>query len=228
MTILCATLQSLGKQMQDVPSLVNECRKALRLKVSQDRKTTGVWKSDSQDVKSIPPTTENWLRKHYKYSKKNYKSTEDKHETNHINNKCNDMNMNTRKMHNIWAWTQARTLSHFDVGVTCTSWLQFWVPSYHPCTCASLLEFTSLTLYFDLSFTVLFHFSFLMHFEQHTELDNLIAMQKPAHLREQGESRRLRRLRLLLRLWAQLHGLQRAQRPLQVPSPTLPRHRTRT
>ena len=38
-------------------------------------------------VKSIPPTTENWLRKLYKYSKKNYKSTEDKHETNHINNK---------------------------------------------------------------------------------------------------------------------------------------------
>ena len=32
---------------------------------------------------------------------KNYKSTEDKHETNHINNKYNDMNMNTRKMHNI-------------------------------------------------------------------------------------------------------------------------------
>ena len=49
-------------------------------------------------VKSIPPTTENWLRKLYQYSKKNYKSTEDKHETNHINNKCNDMN--TRKMHN--------------------------------------------------------------------------------------------------------------------------------
>ena len=51
-------------------------------------------------VKSILPTTENWLRKRYKYSKKNDKSTEDKHETNHINNKCNDMNMNTRKMHN--------------------------------------------------------------------------------------------------------------------------------
>ena len=49
---------------------------------------------------SIPPTTENWLRKRYKYSMKNDKSTEDKHETNHINNKCNDMNMNTRKMHN--------------------------------------------------------------------------------------------------------------------------------
>ena len=35
------------------------------------------------------------------YSKKNYKSTEDKHETNHINNKYNDTNMNTRKMHNL-------------------------------------------------------------------------------------------------------------------------------
>ena len=29
----------------------------------------------------------------------NNTSTEDKHETNHINNKCIDMNMNTRIMH---------------------------------------------------------------------------------------------------------------------------------
>ena len=56
--------------------------------------------SPTEGVKSISPTTENWLRKLYKYSKKNYKSTEDKHETNHINNKDNDTNMNTRKMHN--------------------------------------------------------------------------------------------------------------------------------
>ena len=47
-----------------------------------------------------PPTTENWLRKQYTYSKKNYRSTEDKHERNHINNKYNDTNINTRKMHN--------------------------------------------------------------------------------------------------------------------------------
>ena len=33
------------------------------------------------------------------------------------------------------------------------------------------------TLYFDLSFTILFHFFLLMHLEQHTELDNLITMQ---------------------------------------------------
>ena len=51
-------------------------------------------------VKSIPPTTENWLRKLYIYSMNNDTSTEDKHETNHINNKYNDMNMNTRNMHN--------------------------------------------------------------------------------------------------------------------------------
>ena len=49
-------------------------------------------------VKSIPHT-ENWLRKRYNYSMNNDKSTEDKHETNLFNNKCNDMNMNTRKMH---------------------------------------------------------------------------------------------------------------------------------
>ena len=50
-------------------------------------------------------------------------------------------------------------------------------PSCHPCTCASLLEFTSLILYFDLSFIILSLFFPLMHFEQHTEFDNLIAMQ---------------------------------------------------
>ena len=33
------------------------------------------------------------------------------------------------------------------------------------------------TFYFDLSFTILSHFSLLVHFEQHTELDNLITMQ---------------------------------------------------
>ena len=49
-------------------------------------------------VKCIPPTTENWLRKRYNYSVNNDTSTEDKHETNHIN-KYNDMNMNSRKMH---------------------------------------------------------------------------------------------------------------------------------
>ena len=57
--------------------------------------------SSTLGVKSIPPTTENWLRKLYTYSKKNYMSTEDKHDTNHINNKYNDTNMNTRKMHNL-------------------------------------------------------------------------------------------------------------------------------
>ena len=49
--------------------------------------------------KEYTPTTENWLRKRYNYSLNNDTSTEVKHETNHINNKCNDMNMNTRKMH---------------------------------------------------------------------------------------------------------------------------------
>ena len=52
-------------------------------------------------VKSIPPTTENWLRKLYEYSMNNNTSTEDKHETNHINSKCNDTNTDTRKLHNM-------------------------------------------------------------------------------------------------------------------------------
>ena len=52
-------------------------------------------------VKSFPPTTENWLRKLYVYSMNNNTSTEDKHETNHINNKYNDTNTDTRKLHNL-------------------------------------------------------------------------------------------------------------------------------
>ena len=52
-------------------------------------------------VNSIPLTTENWLRKLYIYSLNNNTSNEDKHETNHINNKYNDTNTHTRKLHNL-------------------------------------------------------------------------------------------------------------------------------
>ena len=55
--------------------------------------------TEFKHVKSKLFTTENWQRKRCKHSMQNDKSTEDKHETNHINNNCNDMNMNTRKMH---------------------------------------------------------------------------------------------------------------------------------
>ena len=87
-----------------------------------------------------------------------------------------------------WTWTRARCTSPEHkrkrapchtlwCWVTCTSWLKFWVASCHPCTCASLSDLTSLIIYFDLSFTILSLFFPFMHFEQHTELDNLIAMQ---------------------------------------------------
>ena len=61
----------------------------------------------TEGVKRILPTTENWQRKLCTYSKKNYTSTEDKHETNHINSKYNDTNNDTRKMHNTWACTES-------------------------------------------------------------------------------------------------------------------------
>ena len=67
-----------------------------------------------------------------------------------------------------------------DVCVTCTSWLKVFL-SLISSTFIVIHERFSLssfsTLYFDLSFTILFHFFLLMHFEQHTELDNLITMQ---------------------------------------------------
>ena len=51
--------------------------------------------------------------------------------------------------------------------------------SFHPHTIHERLSLTSPSslFYFDLTFPVLFHFSILMHPEQHTDLDNLITMQ---------------------------------------------------
>ena len=61
-------------------------------------KTSGKPKNTSENVKSIPPNTEKWLRKRYDENYNNDTSNETKRETNYsINNKCNDMN--TRNMH---------------------------------------------------------------------------------------------------------------------------------
>ena len=48
---------------------------------------------NSRSVKSIPPNTENWLRKLYDKNYNNDTSNEDKHETNY------SMNNDTRNMH---------------------------------------------------------------------------------------------------------------------------------
>ena len=71
----------------------------------------------------------------------------------------------------------AHLVTLFDVGSHAPHGSSLSLVTCHPCTCASLLEFTSLFFYFDLSFTILSLFFPLMHFEQHTELDNLIVMQ---------------------------------------------------
>ena len=98
-----------------------------------------------------------------------------RYETNHINNKCN--NMNTRKMHITWAWSQARTLSHSFMSCHMHLVAQVWVSSHVIHVHVRLFEFSSPIFYFDMSFTVLSFFFPLLHFELHTELDNLIAMQ---------------------------------------------------
>ena len=130
-------------------------------------------------VKSTSPKTENRLRKLCTYSMNNNTSDEDKHDTNYINNKYT--NTYTRMLHNLWALHLERavslhllmSVSHAPHGSRC-SWVSFH-PHGHPCVFLSDLTF--LPFYFDLTFTVLFHFSFLMHPEQHTEVDNLITMQ---------------------------------------------------
>ena len=70
----------------------------------------------------------------------------------------------------------AHLVTLFDVGSHAPRGSSLSLITCHPCACASLLEFTSL-FFFDLSFTVLSFFFPLLHFELHTELDNLIAMQ---------------------------------------------------
>ena len=60
--------------------------------------------SSSESVKSVPPSTEDGLRNDTNTARKITRAlTEDKHETNHINNKYNNTNIDTRKMHNTWA-----------------------------------------------------------------------------------------------------------------------------
>ena len=92
---------NLRKSVNGLFYLWNESQNEFGAKVTENSVTANAVYCHRQGcVKSIPPTTENWLRKRYNYSVNNDTSTEDKHETNHINNKYNDMNMNTRKMHN--------------------------------------------------------------------------------------------------------------------------------
>ena len=56
----------------------------------------------------------------------------------------------------------------------------------HPCSCAFLLEFDFLLFDFDLSFPVFFFPFHVLHFELHTELDNLIAMQNLRYSANKG------------------------------------------
>ena len=60
--------------------------------------------------------------------------------------------------------------------------------------------FTYLPFYFNLSFTVFFHSSVLMHPDLHTDLDNLDSVENNLPPLRQGEQRHLRRHRLPHRL----------------------------
>ena len=160
---------------------IESCRQAKKQPPEQDKKNLSesfLVVTAQVFVKSIPPTTENWLRKHYKYSMKNDKSTEDKHETNHINNKYNDTYTDTRKMHNTWAWTQARTLSHSLMLGHMHLVAQVLSPVMSSMyMCVSPWAHLSHPLLRSVPSPSSPFFFPLMHFEQHTELDNLIAMQ---------------------------------------------------
>ena len=155
-----------------VPTASGDCKQEIPEWPQPFHGGTGIrWFGSS--VKSIPPNTEKWLRKLYDKNYNNDTSNEDKHETNY------SMNKDTRNMHITWACTEsAQSLSHFVHLVShAPHGSSLSLVTCHPCSCAFLLEFDFLTLYFDLSFTILSLFFLLMHFELHTELDNLIAMQ---------------------------------------------------
>ena len=94
-----------------------------------------------------------------------------------------------------------------------------WV--FIPSTChpwASLLDLAFLPFYFDLSFTVFFHSSVLMHPEAHTDLDNLNTVQH--NLRNSAKGR-------LSQVSPTTWSSTSSATPT-VPSPTLHRHRTWT
>ena len=83
------------------------------------------------------------------------------------------------KLHNEWARHVERAVSVFlDVCVTRTSWLKMFLSltSCHLHAWASLLDLAFFPFYFDLTFSVFFHFSVLMHPEPHTDLNNLKSM----------------------------------------------------
>ena len=81
--------------------------------------------------------------------------------------------------HDLHEWAQQRAVSR----VSCldveswSSWLKsFMSPSFHlhaMSWCAVLFDLFIFPFYFDLSFTVFFHSSVLMHPDLHTDLDNL-------------------------------------------------------
>ena len=92
---------------------------------------------------------------------------------------------------------------------------------------ASLLDFDFLLFYFDLSFPVFFQFSFLMHPEQHTELDNLITMQHNLRTSRRGVTTRTTSPPPSQVMSPTTWSSTSSATP-RVPSPTLPRHRTWT
>ena len=138
--------------------------------------------SPTGEVKSIPPNTEHWLRKPYDKNYNNDTSNEDKHETNY------SMNNDMRNMHITGACTEsAQSLSHFVHLVShAPHGSSLSLVTCHPCSCAFLLEFDLLLFYFDLSFPVFFFSFALLHFELHTELDKLIAMQNLRYSANKG------------------------------------------
>ena len=116
----------------------------------------------------------------------------------------------------------AHLVTLFDVGSHAPRGSSLSLVTCHPCTCAFLLEFTSLFFYFDLSFPVFF-FSFHLH----TELDNLIAMQNLRNFANKG-SNDAYDVRTSLTGYEPTSWPSASSTTLQVPSPILSRHRTRT
>ena len=129
-------------------------------------------------VKSTSLTTENWLRKLYLQHEQQHERwgqawhklhQQQVHEHLH----AQVAQLVSKHLERAVSLHLLMSVSHAPHGSRC-SWV--FVPSAcHPC--AFLSDLTFLPFYFDLSFPVFFHFSFLMHPEQHTELDNLITMQ---------------------------------------------------
>ena len=136
--------------------------------------------SQTGSVKSTSSTTENGYENCTYSTNINTSDEDNKHDTNYINkHKYNEPRH--AQAAPLSTARRARRLrsTPLDVVSHTPHWLKMFLSltSIHLHAWASLFDLTFFPFYFDLTFSVFFHFSVLMHRDLRTDLDNLDTMQ---------------------------------------------------